>query len=298
MVTFALIQGDTAQFYQRTSASSGLEQLQEVEQPGLRAALALSDGTLVLAAGDSLVRTDGRPSPWTHGETDHAADPGGHRGLLCGRSQSCRCSYADFADWQPYAFLDLEKEAYDLDACTDLWVTRDGDVLLLMEGQRLLLDRGSSVSDLSGMLYRPPVQCGLILAGLALGVLALTTLLWFVLWEQRRLRLPMLVRWGVLTAAAAALGTGILVRGTVSPRSRDAAEREAVSLLGSVTRPGSPEPGPGRTAPCPSGWGTAWPGRGAASTGHRRGGLSAGRGRDLDSGARATPACRRGSGRS
>ena len=38
-----------------------------------------------------------------------------------------------------------------------------------MEGERLLLDRGSSVSDLTGMLYRSPVQCGLILAGLALG---------------------------------------------------------------------------------------------------------------------------------
>ena len=40
VVTFALLRGDTAEFYQRTSASSGLEQIESVEQPGLRAALA------------------------------------------------------------------------------------------------------------------------------------------------------------------------------------------------------------------------------------------------------------------
>ena len=48
------------------------------------------------------------------------------------------------------------------------------------------------------------------------------------------IRLPMLVRWGLLTAAVAALGTGILVRGTVYPLSRETAAREAYSLLGSA----------------------------------------------------------------
>ena len=37
VVTFALIQGDTAQFYQRTGSSSGLEARQETVQSGLRA---------------------------------------------------------------------------------------------------------------------------------------------------------------------------------------------------------------------------------------------------------------------
>ena len=44
----------------------------------------------------------------------------------------------------------------------------------------------------------------------------------------------MLVRWRLLTAAVAALGTGILVRGTVYPLSRETAAREAYSLLGSA----------------------------------------------------------------
>ena len=115
--------------------------------------------------------------------------------------------YADFADWRPYPFLTLEKDSYDLDGCTDLWVTRDGNTLLLMGGNTLLLDRGSTVSDLSGMLCRPVGQCVLTLVGIALAVLTVTALLWYVVCEQRRFRLPLLVRWGVLAAAVAALGT-------------------------------------------------------------------------------------------
>ena len=234
VVTFAVIQGDSARFYQRTSASSGLEEGRTVHQAGLRTALALPDGALALASGDQLVRTDGLAISLEAGERITQLTQAGN-GVYYVDGAKLQVCFADFADWRPYALLDLEKEAYDLDRCTDLWVTRDGDTLLLMDGQRLLLDRGSTVSDLSGMLYRSPVQCGLILAGLALGVLALAVLLWFLLWEQRRMRLPMLVRWGALTVAAAALGAGILVRGTVLPASQAAAEREAGSVLGGIT---------------------------------------------------------------
>ena len=234
VVTFALLRGDTAEFYQRTSASSGLEQIESVEQPGLRAALALSDGTLVLAAGDSLIRTDREPIPLTDGENIIQLTQAG-TGVYYVDGASLEVFYADFADWQPYSYLTLEKDAYDLDACSDLHLTRDGDVLLLMEGRRLLLDRGSVVSDLSGMLYRPAAQCGLILAGMAAAVAAVTVLLWYAVCEQRRFRLPLLLRWGVLTAAAAALGVGILVRGAVLPVSRTSAEREAAGLTGAVT---------------------------------------------------------------
>ena len=84
-------------------------------------------------------------------------------------------------------------------------------------GNTLLLDRGSTVSDLSGMLCRPVGQCVLTLVGIALAVLTVTALLWYVVCEQRRFRLPLLVRWGVLAAAVAALGTAALVRGAVLP---------------------------------------------------------------------------------
>lgn len=110
-----------------------------------------------------------------------------------------------------------------------------------MDGQRLLLDRGSTVSDLSAMLYRPAAQCVLILAGLAVGVLAVTTALWYVVCEHRRFRLPLLVRWGVLIAAVAALGTAALIRWTVSPADRVAAEREAAVMMSGPDHPGPPD---------------------------------------------------------
>ena len=265
VVTFAVIQGDSARFYQRTSASSGLEEGRTVHQAGLRTALALPDGALALASGDQLVRTDGLAISLEAGERITQLTQAGN-GVYYVDGAKLQVCFADFADWRPYALLDLEKEAYDLDRCTDLWVTRDGDTLLLMDGQRLLLDRGSTVSDLSGMLYRSPVQCGLILAGLALGVLALAVLLWFLLWEQRRMRLPMLVRWGALTVAAAALGTGILVRGTVlRPARPPRSGRPAASWGGSPPRPF--RLWSWTTAACPGGWAEAWPRRGESSTG-------------------------------
>ena len=233
VVTFAVLEGNTASFYQRTSADSGLEQLQQVTQPGLQAATALSDGSLVLATRDSLLRTDREAVSLTNGENIIQITQAG-TGVFYVDGASLKVFYADFADWKPYNFLDLEKEGYDLDDCTDLWVTRDGDVLLLMEGNTLLLDRGSTVSDLSGMLCRPATQCVLILGGIALGVLVLTVLLWFVVCEQRQFRLPLLVRWGVLFGAVALLGTAILVRGVIRPASRQMAQREAAALLGTA----------------------------------------------------------------
>ena len=234
VVTFAVIRGDNASFYQRTSADSGLEQLDQVTQTGLHTALALSDGTMVLATGDSLIRTDRDAIPLTSGENIIQLTQAG-TGVYYVDGASLTVFYADFADWQPYALRTLEKEEYNLDDCTDLWVTRDGAALLLLEGNTLLLDRGSTVSDLSKMLCRPTGQCVLILGGLALAVLVLTVLLWFVVCEQQRFRLPLLVRWGVLTVAVAVLGTAILVRGGVIPVSQRAAQREANGLMGAIT---------------------------------------------------------------
>ena len=233
-VTFALLSEDTATFYRRTGADKGLEKVETVTQPDLRAALALSDGTCVLAGSEGLARTDGETVLLAEGTVITDLTQTG-TGIFCVDGASLQVFYADFADWQPYVILELEKEAYDLDACTDLWVTRDGDALLLLNGDTLLLDRGSAVSDLTGMLYPSAARCGLILAGLVLAVLVLTVVVWYVVYEQRRFRLPMLVRWGALSAAVAVLGTAALMRGAVRTSSQSAAEREAASLIGAVT---------------------------------------------------------------
>ena len=215
VVTFALLEGDSATFYRRTGADQGLEKGKTFTQTGLLAALALSDGTQVLASAQGLARTDGTSIPLTEGEIIIELNQTG-TGLCYVDGAGLQVFYADFTDWQPYPILDLQKEAYDLDRCTDLWITREGGLLLLMDGQTLLLDRGSTVSDLSGMLYPSALRCGLILGGLGLAVLVLSLAVWYVVCEQRRVRLPLLVRWGVLMALVAVLGTAVLVRGGVA----------------------------------------------------------------------------------
>ncbi len=234
VVTFALLEGDSATFYRRTGADQGLEKGKTFTQTGLLAALALSDGTQVLASAQGLARTDGTSIPLTEGEIIIELNQTG-TGLCYVDGAGLQVFYADFTDWQPYPILDLQKEAYDLDRCTDLWITREGGLLLLMDGQTLLLDRGSTVSDLSGMLYPSALRCGLILGGLGLAVLVLSLAVWYVVCEQRRFRLPLLVRWGVLLAAVAALGTAFLVRGAVRSSSAQSAEREAASLMGALS---------------------------------------------------------------
>lgn len=234
MVAFAVIKGDTAIFYQRTSAESGLEQMQTVTEPGLRTALALSDETLALVTGTELIRTDREPVALEGGEIVTQMGQAG-TGVYYVDGASLSVFFADFADWRPYACLNLEKDAYDLDGLTDLYLTRDRNALLLINGERLLLDRGSGVSDLSGMLYRPSWQCVLILAGLALGVLLLSFLLWYLVCEQYRLRIPMLLRWGAAAAAVAVLSVGGILRIAVEPACHGAAEREAVNMLASIS---------------------------------------------------------------
>ena len=234
VVTFAVIEGDRADFYQRTGANSGLQQLQTLSEEGLYTAMALSDGSLVLAGENRLVRTGGTSIDLEGDEVIVRLLQGG-TGMYYLDGASQEIYYADYADWRPYSFLSLTKDAYDMDRCTDLWVTRTGDVLLLMDGQRLLVDRGSEVSELTGMLYRPAVQCGLILLGLALGVLVVTVLLWYLVCEQQRFRLPMLVRWGVVIIWVAVLGVSSLLRWGVAPAARSAAEEGASDLMSSVT---------------------------------------------------------------
>lgn len=234
VVTFALMEGDTATFYRRAGVNSGLEEVGSFTQAGLRAAMALSDGTQILACGAGLVRTDGGTIPLTNGEIIIEMAQAG-TGVYYLDAAGLNVFFADFANWQPYPILELTKDGYDLDHCTDLTMTWNGDVLLLLDGGTLLLDRGSAVTDLSGMLYPSALRCGLILAGLVLAVLVLTVALWFAVCEQNRFRLPLLLRWGVLAVALAALGTAALIRGPVAASSREAAEREATSLLSALT---------------------------------------------------------------
>ena len=234
VVTFGVIEGEKIRIYQRTSASSGLELIQQVSQSSLATAMVLTDDSVVLAAGEQLLRSGEEISTLEENAAVVRLFQAG-TGIYYVDGASLAVFYADYADWSPYSFLDLTKNAYDLDQCTDLWVTRNGDTLLLMDGQRLLIDRGSSVSDITGLLYRPALHCILILLGLVFGVLIVTALLWYLVCESRRCRLPILVRWGMPLAMAAALSVSALLRWGAAPAVQSLVEREAASLLGSVT---------------------------------------------------------------
>ena len=233
-VTFAVIEGDTAHFYQSAGDDSGLRELGTLSSEHLYTAIALSDGSLVLAGGNRITRDEGETITLESGAVITRLLQGG-TGMYYVDGAGLEVYYADYADWRPYSFLSLTKDAYDMDHCTDLWVTRNGDVLLLMDGSRLLMDRGSEVSELTGMLFMPAAQCVLILLGLAVGVLAVTVLLWYLICEQRRFRLPMLVRWGGLIAWTAAMGVALLLRWGVAPAARTAAEEETTGLVSGVT---------------------------------------------------------------
>ena len=232
---FGVCQGDTARFY-RTGAGSGLELVESVTRPGLRGGLIRSEGSWVLAAGEQVLWSDMEPAEVSGQIISHLT--WANMGMYYLDEASMMMYCADFFIWQPYPYMDLTRDGmdYDLDDCTDLAIDRLGYVLLLMDGQRLLLDNGDTVTDLTGMLHRPAWQCGLILTGLAAGMLLAALILWYLVCEVRRLRLPLLVRWGVLMAAAAALAVTGIARLAVPAAARAEAERAARETVGVTVR--------------------------------------------------------------
>ncbi len=232
---FGVCQGNTARFY-RTGTGSGLELVDSATQPGLRDGLIRGEGSWVLAAGEQIYWSFQDPAYVDGQMVSHltAANTGMYYLDEAGMMMYC----ADYFVWWPTPYMDLERDGvgYDLDGCTDLAIDRSGNVLLLMDGQRLLLDDGTAVADLTGMLHRPAWQCVLILAGLAAGVLLVTLILWYLVCEVRRLRLPLLVRWGVLIAAAAALVVTGVARLAAPAAARAEAERAARETVGVTVR--------------------------------------------------------------
>ncbi len=232
---FGVRQGDTIHFY-RTSITGGVEQLESVTQPDLRDGLIRGEGSWAIATGDQVIRRDLDPAYAQGQNISHLtwANMGAY--YLNETDMVLYC--ADFFIWQPYPYMALEREGvnYDLDHCTYMTIDRDGEPILLLDGMRLVLDDGTNVTDLTGMLHRAPWKCALILAGLGVGVTLVTLLLWYVVCEARRLRLPLLVRWGTLIVATAVLAVAALAQ-LAAPRSiRAAAEREGQEMLEITTR--------------------------------------------------------------
>lgn len=234
VVTFAVIQGSTAQFYRRTGAVGGLEKMTVISRDGLRQAIALADGQTLAVTDNSLIRSDKTVALIQEDASIIQVLRTG-TGVYCVDGTGLAVYYADIAKWNPYVILQLTKDAYDLDNCADLQLTDSGSVLLLMKDGRLLMDSGSAVTDLTGMLYRPVWNCVLILAGLLLAVLALTAAVWYVVCEQQKLQLPLFLRWGVLLAAAALLAMAVQYRWMILPGNEADTLRQTQDVVTSVT---------------------------------------------------------------
>lgn len=236
VISFALLEGDRATVCRVSGDGSGLERGESRTIPGLRSALVLSDGRLAASAEAGLTLDGGKTFQPRENQVITDLKQAG-AGLYALDRAGLEVFYTDLlAPDQSQTVLTLDKADYDLDSLTSVSLLNDGSVLLLLDGGTLLLDRGSGVTDLSGLLHRPGWQCGLILAGLALAVLALAALLWYPLCQVRAMQLPLLLRWGGLLTAAGVLCAAALLRWGLQPAQARAAAGQAQNLVGGVTR--------------------------------------------------------------
>ena len=123
----------------------------------------------------------------------------------------------------------------------DLSISTDGRIALLTDSGQLQVWRDGAVQDHSEMLYRQRWQSMLFLILGALGVLLVALILWYVLWELRKMRLSLVVRYGVVVAAALALLTAAAVRWMVQPHYEAQAQTSAETYLRTAAL-AAPEP--------------------------------------------------------
>ncbi len=232
---FTLIKGEDVIVYSVPPGDTGLQKKAAETLPGARAALALMDGRLA-AAGSGGFSLSGQAEFYGRGNQIITGLRQAGAGIYYIDRASLEVFYTDLTNPGRYqSALSLEKGSYDLNGTTDLALTREGNALLLLDGNTLLLDRGSSMQDLTGILYRPGGLCALILAGLALAAALLVFLLWYAVCVWRALQIPLLIRWGVVLIAVGALSAAAVLGLVVEPFGRDAAARQAFDLEESVT---------------------------------------------------------------
>ena len=231
VVTFALLQGDNAQFYRRTGLSSGLEKGEQLTLPDLQTAISLADWSSLAVGGNVLYCAGQAVCEVPDGAVITDLIRVG-AGVYCVDGAGLEVFYADCTEWQMLSVLRLEELADTLDHTLDIEVTRNGSVLLLTDDGGLLLDCDGTLTDLSSILAPPVWRCVLILAALAAAVLILTTVVWFLLCRQRRLPLP--VRWGTIAALSAIAALGLVRCFWLLPAAELEAQQETMGLVDSI----------------------------------------------------------------
>lgn len=232
---FALIRGEEVTIYGMPLGEAGLrKQLTEVVS-GARSALALMDGSLA-AAGTKGLFLSGRQGSFARSEQIITGLRQAGAGVYYIDRAGLEVFYTDLANPDRFqSAISLENSGYDLNGITDIALTREGNALILLNGSRLLLDRGSAVTDLSAMLYRSGFQSALIIAGLFLAAAVLAFLLWYMVCEWRALRIPLLLRWGVVLICVGVLSAAAILGFFVEPYRQGAAARQVYDLTKSAT---------------------------------------------------------------
>lgn len=231
---FSVMTKDGVTPYHLAQGESGLQEGQTVSTAGVRSALVLTDGRLMLSTGDSLTLS-GETGSFDRDKQIVTNLRQAGAGVYSIDRAGLQVFYTDLTSPERYQMvISLDKSDYDLNGATGLSLTGEGNVLLLLQGNKLLLDKGGSIIDLTGILYRPAWQCGLILAALILAVLLLTWVLWYAVCEWRAAQVPLLLRWGVILVGVGILSTAALLRWGALQEQTDAA-RQAGALSGGVT---------------------------------------------------------------
>ena len=126
------------------------------------------------------------------------------------------------------------KRLFSLEFATgmiDLSVSSDQRILLLTDDGELQLWRDGTTQDYSEMLYRQRWQSTLFLILGASCVLLTAMVLWYVLWELRKMQLSMVIRYGVVMTVVLSLLTATAVRWVVRPHYEEQAETWAEAYL-------------------------------------------------------------------
>lgn len=234
VISFALMKGDTAAVYTCSGTQKGLTGGKTYSIPDVQTALVMADGSLIAGSGEKLYR-DGELLQTRKNQIMTDFTQAGTGFYYMDRA-GLEVFYTDFTNPQNFqSVLKPEKDGCDLNGVTGASLDREGGLLLLLQGETLLLDNGSSMRDLSAMLYKSPLQCGLILGGIALAVLLVSFVIWYGVSELRSFQLPLLLRWGALLAAVCCLVTGGMLRCAVLPEQEALADSRAGELAQSVT---------------------------------------------------------------
>ena len=235
IVSFALLERDVVTVYATLEDGSGLMQIDEFVQNQAQAGCVLSDGEIVTYTGGGVLVFQKSGDMYTRSNqilTDFKQVGAGFYSL---DRASLEVIYTDIASPERFrTVLQLEKDAYDLNGTIDVAMTEDGGLLLLLADGRLLLDRGSSMQNLSGILYRSTADCTWILIGLIAAVQFVAFVIWLIVCQWRGMRLSLLLRWGALLLSVTVLALFGVFEWVLQPAVHRAAASGVYELAGSA----------------------------------------------------------------